>query len=119
MCHNIHVQISLRLTNFADWMDRQDNCGHIEAYDIQRDETVTIYAKTGDTLSSQGSCSLNFKAIDTDAKVQMQFTTFSIQDCGVTLYITGSGTGKTVSITDTLTGKTLLYKCHIWLHLFL
>ena len=90
----------MKIYFFLDWMDRQDasNCGAIGAHTVQRDEKVTIYAKSGDTLSSQGSCSLNFKALDTDAKVQINFKTFSIQDCGVTLYITGSGTGKTVSI---------------------
>ena len=83
---------------FSDWMDKQDaqNCGAIGAHEVQRDETVMIYAKTADMLSSQGSCSLNFKALDTDAKIQIAFETFSIQDCGVTLYVTGSGTGKTV-----------------------
>lgn len=77
------------------WMDRQQDCASILPIDVQRDEVITIYAKTGDTLSSQGSCSLNFKALDTDAKIQIQFTTFSIQDCGVKLYITGDGSGDT------------------------
>lgn len=73
------------------WMDRREDCAHIDVQYVGRDETVTVYAKSGDTVSSQGSCSINFKSIDTDAKLQIDFVIFSIASSGVHLYVKGEG----------------------------
>lgn len=79
------------------WMDRREDCAHIDLQNVGRDETITIYAKTSDTVSSQSSCSINFKALDTDAKLQIDFVTFSIGSCDISLYVRGDGTGNTKS----------------------
>ena len=82
---------------FVVWMDRKQDCAQ-PLVEIGRDETITVYAKSGDSLSSQGSCSINFRALDTDAKVEIDFVTFSIQAQGIKLYVIGDGSGNSVCI---------------------
>lgn len=76
------------------WMDRKQDCAQ-PLVEIGRDELITVYAKSGDSLSSQGSCSINFRALDTDAKVEVDFVTFSIQAQGIKMYVIGDGSGST------------------------
>ena len=76
-----------------DYMDQQIDCGNIDVQNVNRDQVVNIYGRSADVASNQGSCSIHFRALDADAKLQIEFVTYSIKSCDVSLYLAGTNTG--------------------------
>ncbi|KAL4226149.1 hypothetical protein ACF0H5_014136 [Mactra antiquata] len=74
------------------YMDSNLDCSYIGVQDINRDQVITVHGKTTDTgTSTQGGCTLNFQTRDNDATVKVEFSSFLVSDCGVKLYVSGSG----------------------------
>ena len=107
------VYSGLLIILFSDYMDRTSDCG-IDVQNVNRNQVITIHAKSADTMSSQGSCSIHFRALDSDAKLQLEFITFSMT-CGVSLYLAGGSVGSIGSVSKECYFSDVFMKTYVYM----